>query len=81
LPLPVAPAVIVIHAALLVAVHAQPLVAVTATVPVSPPATALAEVDPIVGVQAAPAWVMVKVLPATVSVPERELLVVLAVPE
>lgn len=37
LPLPVAPAVIAIHEALLVAVHPQPLPAVTATVlPVAP---------------------------------------------
>ena len=33
LPLPLAPAVTVIHAALLVAVHAQPAPAVTVTVP------------------------------------------------
>jgi hypothetical protein len=78
LPLPLAPAVIVIQAALLVDVHEQPLAAVTATLPVPPPATALAVVADSVGVQAAPAWVMVKVLPATVNVPERDALVVLA---
>jgi hypothetical protein len=33
LPLPLLPAVIVIHAALLVAVHAQPVPAVTVTLP------------------------------------------------
>ena len=33
MPLPVAPALIVIHAALLVAVQAQPVAAVTVTVP------------------------------------------------
>lgn len=78
MPLPVAPAVIVIHAALLVEVHEQPVAAVTATVAVPPPAAALADVDPMVGVQAAPACVTVKVLPAIVSVPVREELVVLA---
>ena len=37
LPVPLAPDVIVIHGALLVAVHAHPLVAVTVTEPVPPP--------------------------------------------
>jgi len=81
LPLPLAPAVMVIQAALLTAVHEQPVVAVTATVAVPPPAAAVADVDPRVGLQAAAAWVTVKVLPATVRVPERELPVVLALPE
>jgi len=39
LPLPLAPAVTVIHAALLTAVHAQPAPAVTAVLPVPPVAT------------------------------------------
>jgi len=73
--------VTVIQLVLLVAVQAHPVVAVTATVPVEPAAATLAEVAPIVGVQAAAACVIVKVLPATVSVPEREVLVVLAMPE
>ena len=55
MPLPVAPAVIEIQEALLVEVHEQPVAAVTATVAVPPPEAALADVDPIVGVQAAPA--------------------------
>jgi hypothetical protein len=72
LPLPVAPAPIVIHAALLVAVHAQPIAAVTATVPVVPLDTALADVGEIVGAQVVPACVTVKVLPPMVTVPVRE---------
>jgi len=70
--------VIVIHAALLVDVHEQPVAAVTATVLLPPPAAALAVVAESVGVQATPAWVTVKVLPAIVNVPVREELVVLA---
>ena len=41
LPVPVAPAVIVSHGALLVAVHAQPAVVVTATGPPAPPPDAI----------------------------------------
>ena len=70
-----------IQLALLVVVHAHPVDAVTATLPDELAAGTLAEVDPIVGVQAAPACVTVYVLPATVSVPVREVLAVLAVPE
>lgn len=40
-PFPLAPPVIVIHGALLVAVHAQPLAVFTPTVPVPPPASTL----------------------------------------
>ena len=74
MPLPVAPAVMVIQAALLVAVHAQPVAAVTVTVPVPPAAATLADAGEIVGAQVAPAWVIVKVLPAIVSVPVRAVL-------
>jgi hypothetical protein len=79
LPLPVE-AVIVIHAALLVAVHAQPVAAVTLTVaPVIPAAGAFVDVVEIVGAHGAPAWVTVKVLPPTVSVPVRAVVVGFAV--
>ena len=69
---------IVTHAALLVAAQAQPAVVVTLTVP-EPPAAAN---DWLAGerlkVQAAPAWVTVNVLPATVSVPVRGVVAVVA---
>jgi hypothetical protein len=78
LPLPLAPAVTVIHAALLVAVHAQPVVVVTLVLPVPPAATAFSEVADNVKVQGTPACVTVNVCPATVSVPVRELVEVLA---
>jgi hypothetical protein len=70
-PLPLPPALIVAHDALLVAVQLQPIGAVTGTVPVPAVATTLAEAGEIVGVHAAPAWVSEKVLPAMVTVPVR----------
>jgi hypothetical protein len=78
-PLPDAPALIVIHASLLVAVQAHPVAAVTVTVPDEPAATALADAGAIVGAHGAPAWVTVKVLPPTVTVPVRGLVVGFAV--
>ena len=75
MPLPVAPALIVIHAALLVAVHAQPLPAVTVTVPVLATSDTLAEVGEIVGVHGAAAWFTVKVLPPIATVPVRAVVV------
>jgi hypothetical protein len=78
LPLPLAPVVTEIHAALLVAVQLQPVVAVTVIVPVLPEAAALADVGEIDGAQGAPACVTVNVAPATVSVPVREALDVFA---
>jgi hypothetical protein len=78
LPLPVAPAEIVTQPALLAAVHAQPAVVVTSTVP-DPPAAAN---DWLAGdrlnEQAAPACVTVNVLPATVNVPVRWVVAVVA---
>ena len=71
MPLPLAPALMVIQAALLEAVHAQPVAEVTLTDPVKPLAPPLAAVAESVGVQATPAWVTVKVLPPIVSVPLR----------
>ena len=74
MPLPVAPALIVIHAALLVAVHAHPLPAVTVTVPLTIVEATLADAGEIVGVHGAPACVTVNELPAIVMVPVRDVL-------
>jgi hypothetical protein len=71
LPLPLAPAVIVSHEALLVAVHAQPAGAVTATgVPAPPAAPAVWLLDAIENAQL-PACDTVNVCPAMESVPLR----------
>ena len=78
MPLPVEPALTVIQVAALVAVHAQPVAAVTATVPVLAVAVTLADAGEIVGVQGAAACVTVNVLPPIVSVPVRDVVVVLA---
>jgi hypothetical protein len=60
-PVPLAPAVMVIHAALLAAVHAHdPALAVTATVPEPPAAVGELAVGEIVVLQTLPAWVMPK---------------------
>lgn len=72
MPLPVAPALIVIHASLLEAVQLQPAGAVTVTVPAAPPATTFADVGEIVELHGAPACVTVKVFPPIVRVPVRE---------
>ena len=78
LPLPVAPALIVIHVSLLVAVHAQPVEVVTATVPVPPADVTFADAGEIVGVQVIAACVIVNVLPPTVNVPVRDVVTVFA---
>ena len=78
MPLPFAPALMVIQAALLTAVHAHPADTVTLTDPVKPVAPALDEVAESDGVQATPACVMVKVLPPIVSVPVRDVLALFA---
>jgi hypothetical protein len=78
LPLKDAPLVTVIQAALLVADQAQPLVVVTAIVELSPLAGEFRLTGEIENVQGAPAWVTVKVWPATVSVPVRDEVDVLA---
>jgi hypothetical protein len=80
LPLPVAPPLMVIQATLLAAVQAQPLAVVTATDAVKPAAPPLADVADSDGAQVTPACVMVKVLPAIVSVPVRGVPERLAVP-
>ena len=76
MPLPVAPALIVSHVALLVAVHAQLLAAVTVTVPVIPADVTFADVVEIVEVHGAPACVTVNVFPPIVSVPVRDVVAV-----
>jgi hypothetical protein len=79
LPLPVAPLVIVIHEALLVAAQEQPVPAVTFTVPVAAAdEVRLEPVDEIANVHGAPGWVTVKLWPPTVMVPVREVDAVLA---
>lgn len=70
---------IVIHVALLVAVQPQPVPAVTLTVPVvAEDDVRLDDVGEIANVHGAPACVTVKVWPPIVSVPVRELVLVLA---
>src|SRR5262245_17497524 len=71
LPDPVAPPVIVIHGALLVAAHVQPTPVVTFTVPVDAVSGAFWVVGAIEYVQATAACVTVNVWPAIVAVPVR----------
>ena len=79
MPLPLAPALIVSQAALLVAVQLQPVPAVTATLPVvAADVVRFDEVGEIVNVQGAPACVTVNVLPAIVIVPVRDVVPALA---
>ena len=79
LPLPLAPPVSVIHVALLDAVHAHPAPAVTVTVPlVATDVLSVAAEGRIVNEHGAPGCVIVKVFPAIVIVPVRELVLVLA---
>jgi hypothetical protein len=80
LPFPVAPVARVIHPALLVAVHAQPVAAVTETaLPVVAAAATFAAPDEIVGAHGAPACVTLNVLPPSVSVAVRAVVVGFAV--
>jgi hypothetical protein len=73
LPLPGAPAVTVIHGALLVAVQSHPEAAVTVTVPDDAAEVARFTDDgEIVNAQGAPAWLTVNVCPPIVSVPVRD---------
>ena len=79
MPLPDAPALIVIHASLLAAVQLQPVPAVTVTVPVAAAdVVRFDDVGAIVNVQGAPAWVTVNVWPPIVIVPLREVVPVFA---
>jgi hypothetical protein len=77
LPVPL-PVTIVTHAALLAAVHAQPALVVTATLPVPPVAANACEVGEILNAHPTPACVTVNVWPATVNVPLRWVVAVLA---
>ena len=78
MPEPEAPPVTVSHDALLVAVHVQPAGACIATLPEPPVVAAVAEPGDTAKEHEAPASVTVKVLPAIVTVPIRELLALLA---
>ena len=74
-----APAVIVIHASLLVAVQLQPAPAVTVTVQVvAADVVKFDDVGRMVKVQGAPACVTVKVCPPIVTVPVRDVVLVFA---
>jgi hypothetical protein len=78
-PLPDPPPVTVIHdVALLAAVHAQPVCVVTAIDPVDALEPTDVPVGEIVKLHGTPDWVIVKVWPATVTVPEREAVLVFA---
>ena len=76
-PEPVEPDVIVSHASLLVAVQAQPAPAATSKLALPPDAAMFVEVGEIENAQPLP-WFTVKVWPAIVNVPVRELVLVLA---
>jgi hypothetical protein len=78
LPLPLAPAVTVIHDALLAPLQAHPVPAVTVTLPVPPAAGRLCDVGDALNVQPTPPCVTVIVVPATVNVPVRLAVVVFA---
>ena len=80
MPVPLAPAPIVIHVALLVAVQLQPEPAVTVIEPLAARDDGrLFDVGEIVKVHETPACVTVKVWPAIVIVPVRDVVPVLAV--
>ncbi len=80
MPVPLAPAPIVIHVALLVAVQLQPLLVVTVIEPLAASDDGrFDEVGEIVKAHETPACVTVNVCPPIVIVPVRELVPVLAV--
>jgi hypothetical protein len=78
LPVPVAPAVTVIHALLLVAVQPQPDAAPTVTMPDVPAGVIETTAGVTAETQLTPACVTVKVFPPIVSVPVREVVPALA---
>ena len=79
MPLPDAPALIVIHASLVAAVQLQPVPAVTVTVPVAAAdVVRFDDVGAMVNVHGAPACVTVNVWPPIVIVPLRDVVPVLA---
>ena len=77
-PLPLEPAIMVIHGALLLAVHAQPAPALTVLLPVPPWLLNVWLVGDVEYEQAAPACVTLNVVPAIVSVPLRLVIAVFA---
>jgi hypothetical protein len=77
-PLPALPFVMVIHEALSEADQSHPLAAVTVTLPGPPPAARFCDVGATLNVHPTPLWVTVTVLPATVNVPVRDVVNVLA---
>lgn len=80
-PLPLEPAIMVIHGALLLAVHAQPAPALTVLLPVPPWLLNVWLVGDVEYEQAAPACVTLNVVPAIVSVPLRLVVDVFAATE
>ena len=78
LPEPEAPVRTVIHEALDTADHEQPPGRATSTLPLAPAATMFCVAGVSVASQGAPAWVNTNDWPATVSVAERDALVVFA---
>ena len=79
MPLPLAPALIVSHASLLVALQLQPVPAVTVTLPVvAADDVRFDDVGEIVNVHGAPACVTVNVCPPIVIEPVREVVPALA---
>jgi len=66
---------------LLAAVQAHPVSEVTVTVPVPPVEPVFTEAGEMEYVQLAPAWVTVKVFPATARVPDRVEVLLLAATE
>ena len=79
MPVPLAPALMVIQPTLLAAVQPQPVPAVTVTVPVAAAdVVRFDDVGAMVNVHGAPAWVTVKVWPPIVIVPLRDVVPVLA---
>ena len=78
LPVPVAPAVTVIHASLLVAVQPHPVDALTVTTLEAPAAATVDDIGDSAETHGTPACVTVKVWPPTVTVPVRDALPALA---
>ena len=81
MPEPLLPAVMAIQAVLLLAVQLQPMPAVTPTLPVLALDTTDALEAEMEYVQGAAAWLTVKVWPAIVKVPVREVVLLLAATE
>ena len=81
MPEPLLPAVMVIQVALLLAVQLQPIPAVTPTLPLLALDASDALEDEMEYVQGAAAWLTVKVCPAMLKEPEREVVLVLEAAE